>query len=85
MLVVTHQVLEMFNEALHQPGPGSDADCFRLTNNTEGLGMMLEPPAWDDATYQYAGETVFAVPVDLQVMVAHLTLDLDNKGRFVLK
>ena len=85
MLVVTDRALEAFDIALKNRESGSSADCFRLTRRDDGLNVSVASPAADDATFEYDGETVFAVPTDLEDVVANRTLDIDADGKLTMK
>lgn len=85
MLVVTDRALHALDSALKNRSSSSSTDCFRLTKQDDGLRVSVEKPAADDATFEHAGETVFAVPTYLEDVVANRTLDVDEQGGLTLK
>lgn len=86
MLTVTETVLKQFDRALAKAGEtGGGERCLRIVKGSDAnLSLALEAPEPEDATWEYEGRTVLALPEEYAGFCADKTLDMDEQGRLVL-
>lgn len=86
MLSVTDAAMQHLYDSLTS---AANADlggrCFRIVpTDDNNLRLSLAKPVPGDATYDYEGSTVLALPTELQEFCSDKSLDVDENGRLEL-
>ena len=83
MLAVTNAAISHLHDSL-KAIENSDAEgkCFRIVpRNGANLGLSLAEPEPTDKKYEHEGETVLALPKELQPGCAGRTLIVNDDGK----
>lgn len=87
MFELTHAAGEQLHKSLAASRtPDLEGKCFRIVPQDERrLTLKLGKPAPSDATYEYDGDVVLAVPKSLAPFVDNRSLDIDSDGKLKLR
>lgn len=86
MLSVTDAAMEQLNTSLKSVyGSDKIEKCFRIIPMDESsMTLSLSEPAPTDATFEYDGNTILALPKELQPLCADKRLDINEEGKLEL-
>lgn len=85
MLSVTDPALKQLHDTLSD-APGSDDEkCFRIVpKDAATLTLAYMEPEATDATFEFEGQTVLALPEELKEYCAERSLDVNDDGKLEL-
>lgn len=86
MLSVSNAAMEQLNTSLKTVfGSDKMEKCFRIVPMDESsMTLSLSEPAATDETFEYDGNTVLALPKELQPFCADKRLDVNDDGKLEL-
>lgn len=86
MLSVSNAAMEQLSDRLQSVSSGDeDARCFRIVPKDEtNLALSLTEPAPSDTTFEHGGNTVLAVPKELNDLCGDKSLDVNDDGKLEL-
>ena len=84
MLSVTDPALKQLHDTLAD-APGEDEKCFRIVpKDAATLTLAYMEPEASDATFEFKGQTVLALPEELKDYCADRSLDVNDDGKLEL-
>lgn len=86
MFSITDAAMQhLYNSLSSSTDPEPGGKCFRIVRTDDNnLRLNLEKPVPGDATYDYEGSTVLALPTELQEFCSDKSLDIDENGKLEL-
>ena len=86
MLSVTDPALKQLHSTLADAPDGAEGDkCFRIVpKDAATLTLAYMEPEKSDATYEFDGQTVLALPDELKDYCADRSLDVNEDGKLEL-
>lgn len=83
MLSVTNAAMQQLNTTLKSVYGSNKADkCFRIVPMDEtSMTLSLSEPAVTDQTFEFDGNTVLALPKELQSYCEDKRLDVNDDGK----
>jgi hypothetical protein len=86
MLSVTDPALKQLHDTLTDAPGADDGDkCFRIVpKDAATLTLAYMEPEATDATFEFEGQTVLALPDELKDYCADRSLDINDDGKLEL-
>jgi len=86
MLSISNSAMQHLHDALQSVATSSDdGRCFRIIPKDGGnLMLSLAEPTPTDKKFEFDGNTVLAVPAELQEFCADKSLELNKDGKLEL-